>query len=169
MTIYPPESGLVVDLSDKEHFRFENNPYYQKHLSHKYLKEMDYVFQHQGKMHFLEVKSYQKILQYRQKADLAKTLTDALLIMSAGWLQTKSGQAFLKTGIPDCFTRLQPFVLILALEFPVGIAPEFTESVDNAVKSALQGYVDLYDSEVQVLNYDKLCERFPFIERQLAL
>ena len=102
----------------KPHFRFENLTTYSK-LSGQNVKEMDCIFidkdfrsPDRERLYFLEVKSFEKFLQFPlnqsheeklvkfkdklpdTKAELAKTVIDALLMMSAVWLKTEKRKVF---------------------------------------------------------------------------
>ncbi len=175
-TIYT-ESDLTIDLTDKEYFRFEALPTY-KRLSGENIKEMDFTFIEDGKLYFLEVKSFEKFFKHPQKIsfpeamaelkiDLPKTLSDALLMMAAVWLETKTGNALKKEGIADSMTQVKPCILILALDLIE--SPEANLSVLNtAISSYLNGYLKLYDAKFILLSYKELQERFPFIKRNEA-
>ena len=167
------ESGLTLDFTNMEAFRFADLKTYRG-LCHRELKEVDFIFLHNHKLYFLEVKSFMNPLR-QPTQDEVKNLTaaliqkskDALLLMSTVWVKSQIGQKLRQEGIPDVFADFQAFTIIHGLDLPPDLHPHF-ETLNSKVTEALSLHGHLFDFQVVLLTYEELLKRFPFIQRQAA-
>jgi hypothetical protein len=165
------ESELILDFSDIEFFQLGKLKTYTK-LNNQSLKEVDFIFLHNHKLYFLEVKSFMHPLR-QPKPDEVKDLTadliqkskDALLLMSTVWVKSQIGQKLRQDGIPAVFSDFQSFTIIHGLDLPPDLYTHFG-TLNSEVTAALRLHGHLFDFQVVLLTYEDLLKRFPFIQRQ---
>jgi hypothetical protein len=102
------ESGLTISLPDGYSFRFQDLSAYTK-LKGQNLKEVDYCWwdDHTHTFWLLEVKDYSNLTTTEKLPNnlletLTNKVTDSLLILSAAWSNTNTGNSIL-SELPTIF------------------------------------------------------------------
>jgi hypothetical protein len=171
MSVYK-ESGLKVDLTKLQHFRFTDLSTYTK-LKGCSLKEVDFTFFEEQILYFLEIKDFETALKHQPIAQiveeqltdlpnlLVKKVQDTLLLMSAIWLDIGNGSN-LKLEIDEAFHRVKPFKLVIALHLPQPLDGHLG-LIQTQVNEKVLGYSRLFSCGIVIVSYETLCDRFPFI------
>jgi hypothetical protein len=168
VTTYP-ESGLILDLPDGQHFRFADLPPY-KSLSGQHLKEMDFAWLADGKLFLLEVRSYAQVTLTLTGSDFLPTkgqpapyrfdvlidkVTDSLLMMLAAWADTAQGQA-IRDALPAGARVRLPLKLVIAVDLPTKLVVHL-QGLRDSLNERLRGRIALADvRSVVLIDYARL-------------
>lgn len=164
-----PESGLILDLPDGQHFRFADLSAYRS-LSGQHLKEMDFAWLSGGKLFLLEVRSYAQLTSTLTGADFVPTkglpapdrfqvlvdkVTDSLLMMLAAWADTVKGQS-LKNDLPLGARVKLPLKLVIAIDLPSNLVIHL-QVLRDSLNARLRGRIALADlPSVVLIDYARL-------------
>lgn len=164
-----PESGLILDLPDGQHFRFADLPPYRT-LSGKFLKEMDFAWLSGGKLFLLEVRSYAQLTSTLTVNDfvpskglpppdrfqvLVDKVTDSLLMMLAAWADTLKGQS-LRNALPAGARVRLPLKLVIAVDLPSNLVVHL-QVLRDSLNARMRGRIALADvSSVVLIDYSRL-------------
>lgn len=163
------ESGLRLGFP-ADSFRFQELLAYRA-LSGQSLKEMDFAWHHNSRLHFLEIRDYRRLEGTlnlddlvpaskeslpRRFSQLIDKLTDSLIIMLSVWAGTQRGN-LIASELPVAAQGLTSIRLVIALGLPAHLSIHMGV-LREAINARLRGRVALADiSRVSVLDYDRLC------------
>lgn len=171
MTQIIEESGLRITFPDVSCFRFQDLSLYRS-LSGQSLKEMDFAWCYDSRIHLLEIRDYRQIDSVlnlhdlvpsspgaapRRFAQLIDKVTDSLLLLLASWAGTQKGSQLL-SELPITAQQMTPIRLVIALGLPENLNIHLG-TLREAINARLKGRVALADvTRIAVLDYERLCQ-----------
>lgn len=172
------ESGLRLGFP-ADSFRFQELLAYRA-LSGQFLKEMDFAWHHNSKLHLLEIPDFRRLESTLNLDDLVPSskeglpkrfsqlidrLTDSLLMLLSVWAGTQRG-SLIASELPINAQSLASIRLVIALGLPEHLSIHIG-ALREAINSRLRGRVALADlSSVTVHDYDRLCANAPSLGLQ---